>query len=162
MLEVKVEAVGADAQGGLVVVLRDVAEGAVLPIWVGLAEAQSIAGYMSQEEGFQSAHDLLKTILDTMKVKVRRVVVDDIRDNTYLATIELEKEGKVKKIDARPSDAIALALRADVPIYVSGIATTALHAGVLHPQNNDEEEIQQFERLIEGVNIEEDGITTQE
>lgn len=153
MLEVKVEGVGADAQGGLVVVLRDVAEGSVLPIWVGFAEAQSIVGFLAQEEGFQSAHDLLNTILDLANVKVRRVIVDDIQDKTYLATIELEDGGKVKKIDARPSDAIALALRANAPIYIAGEVMNALHA-VINPQQTSEDEVGKLERLLEDVDLE--------
>ncbi len=153
MLEVKVEGVGADAQGGLVVVLRDVAEGSVLPIWVGFAEAQSIVGFLTQEEGYQSAHDLLNTILNLANVKVRRVIVDDIQDKTYLATIELEDGGKVKKIDARPSDAIALALRAHAPIYIAGEVMNALHAAI-NPRQTSEEEVRKLERLLEDVDLE--------
>jgi hypothetical protein len=156
MLEVKVEGVGADAQGGLVVVLRDVAEGSVLPIWVGFAEAQSIVGFLTHEEGFQSAHDLLNTILNLAHVKVRRVIVDDIQDKTYLATIELEDGGKVKKIDARPSDAIALALRAQAPIYIAGKVTNALHAAI-NPQQTNEDEARKLERLLEDVNLDDEG-----
>ncbi|MCS6861508.1 MAG: DUF151 domain-containing protein [Abditibacteriales bacterium] len=153
MLEVKVEGVGTDAHGGLVVVLRDTAEGSVLPIWIGFAEAQSILGFLNQVEGYQSAHDLLNNILNRLNVKVRRVIVDDIQDNTYLATIELEQAGKVKRIDARPSDAIALALRANAPIYIAGEVMSALRA-LINPQQTSQDEVRKLERLLGDVDLE--------
>jgi bifunctional DNase/RNase len=102
-----------------VVILKDLEEKDVLPIWIGLLEASSIATAL---ENIQTprpmTHDLLKNILEELGVRVMKIEVTDLRDNTYFALIHLDVDGKRLIIDSRPSDAIALALRTGSPIFV--------------------------------------------
>jgi bifunctional DNase/RNase len=102
-----------------IVILRDEQNLEVLPIWVGFAEGNAIRfaveGILPQRP---LTHDLLKSLLDHMGAKVQKVVVTGIKNNTYFATVHLETKVSTATVDARPSDAIALALRANVPIYV--------------------------------------------
>jgi uncharacterized protein len=102
-----------------IVVLRDREGQRLLPIWVGVFEANAIA---LQIENVQTprpmTHDLLKNILEDLSARVERVVVTGLRDNTFYALIHLHSGSVSRSIDARPSDAIALALRAHAPIFV--------------------------------------------
>lgn len=102
-----------------IVILKDVQSNANLPIWIGLLEATSIA---TQLEKIQfprpMTHDLMKNVFDQLNVEVERIEVCDLKDNTYYALIYLKADGDVRPIDARPSDAIAIALRTNAPIYV--------------------------------------------
>lgn len=102
-----------------IVILKDLEEKDVLPIWIGLLEASSIATAL---ENIQTprpmTHDLLKNVLDSLGVKVIKIEVNDLRDNTYFALIHMEVDGKRLVIDSRPSDAIALALRVNAAIFV--------------------------------------------
>jgi uncharacterized protein len=102
-----------------IIILRDKDGQKVLPIWVGIFEANAIA---LQIENIATprpmTHDLLKNVIGDLKGQVEKVVVSDLRDNTFYALIYLAVAGETVAIDARPSDAIALALRARVPIFV--------------------------------------------
>ncbi|HVN25648.1 MAG TPA: bifunctional nuclease family protein [Syntrophorhabdales bacterium] len=102
-----------------IVILKDLDEKDVLPIWIGLLEASSIATAL---ENIQTprpmTHDLLKNVLDSLGAKVVKIEVNDLRDNTYFALIHMDVNGKRMVIDARPSDAIALALRVSASIFV--------------------------------------------
>jgi bifunctional DNase/RNase len=103
-----------------VVVLNDIAGEVVLPIWVGLFEANAIALEIEKATMPRPmTHDLLRNVIDGLNATVTRVVVGALLENTFHATIWMDQQGEVVAIDARPSDAIALALRADCPIYVS-------------------------------------------
>lgn len=102
-----------------VVILKGVEGESVLPIWVGIYEANAIALEMEKVSTPRPmTHDLLKNLLIGLDAQVRKVVVNDLRDDTFFAVIWLEKEGQTISIDSRPSDALALALRADCPIFV--------------------------------------------
>jgi hypothetical protein len=102
-----------------IVILKDLEEKDVLPIWIGLLEASSIATAIENVQTPRPmTHDLLKNILDSLDVKVIRIEVNDLKDNTYYAIIYLEVDDKRLTIDARPSDAIALALRVNASIFV--------------------------------------------
>jgi len=120
IVSVRVERVTLDtASNRFVVILKDDLYHRWLPIVVGPAEAQAIALQLENVNPPRPmTHDLLKNILDTLKIKVTQVIVNDLRDNTYFATINITSNGYKKKIDARPSDAIALALRSKAPIFV--------------------------------------------
>lgn len=120
IIEVRVERVTLDTSSNrFVVILRDDQKKRWLPIVVGPAEAQAIALQLENVVPPRPmTHDLLKNMLDSMKVNVYRVVVCDLKDNTYYATIDVKQNGFQQKIDARPSDAIALALRTSAPIFV--------------------------------------------
>ena len=102
-----------------IVILKDLEEKDVLPIWIGLLEASSIATAL---ENIQTprpmTHDLLKNVLDALGVEVVKIEVNDLKDNTYFALIHMDVKGKRLVIDSRPSDAIALALRVNASIFV--------------------------------------------
>ena len=102
-----------------VVILKGVEAESVLPIWVGIYEANAIALEMEKVSTPRPmTHDLLKNLLIGLDAQVQKVVVNDLRDDTFFAVIWLMKEGQNISIDSRPSDALALALRADCPIFV--------------------------------------------
>jgi bifunctional DNase/RNase len=102
-----------------IVVLKDVNGNTVLPIWVGIFEANAIALEIEKVSTPRPmTHDLIKTVLMGLEAGVRKVVVSDLRDDTFYAVIWLERNGELISVDSRPSDALALALRLDCPIYV--------------------------------------------
>ena len=103
-----------------IIILKDLEGKSVLPIWIGLLEASAIA---TELENIQlprpMTHDLVRNILDNLKVEVRKVEVVDLKDNTFFASLHLNISQKTIVIDARPSDAIAIALRTKAPIFVN-------------------------------------------
>jgi bifunctional DNase/RNase len=121
LLEVRVRGVMVDPQAGSPVVLLEELQGdRVLPIWVGVFEARAIAMEMDQVAPPRPmTHDLIKTIIEGVKAQVTNVVIIDLKDNTFYAQIALHTGAASLQIDARPSDAIALALRVKAPIYVA-------------------------------------------
>ena len=118
--EMKVSGLTMDPQTNTpIVVLKDPTSETSLPIWIGLLEATAIATELEQVQFSRPmTHDLLKNIMSHLGVKVDRVEVCDLRDNTFYAWIYLEVNGKETRIDARPSDALAIALRVNARIYV--------------------------------------------
>ena len=116
---VHVERVGLDAGDRPVVVLGEDAGERWLPIWIGSAEAQSIAHVMShRRQQRPNTHDLTRNVIEGLEAEVARVVVTELRRNTYYAELTLLVRGQTIIIDSRPSDAIAIALRANAPIFV--------------------------------------------
>jgi bifunctional DNase/RNase len=112
------------------VVLKDVDGDAVLPIWVGIFEANAIALEIEKSATPRPmTHDLLRNTLRAFDAHVTRVVVSDLRDDTFFAVIWLERNGEVMSLDARPSDALALAMRSDCPIFVSRVVMDSARAG---------------------------------
>ncbi|MFN7944469.1 MAG: bifunctional nuclease family protein [Blastocatellia bacterium] len=102
-----------------IVILKDVNSDVMLPIWVGPYEANSIASEIEKVAPQRPmTHDLLRNVISQFGATVSRVVVTELRENTFYAVIELSVDGRTVLIDSRPSDAIALALRADCPIFV--------------------------------------------
>lgn len=120
LIEVKVDRVTLDtASNRFVVILKDDHNHRWLPIVVGSTEAQAIALQLERIKPPRPlTHDLIKNLLESIEVRISRVVVSDLRENTYYAMIGLKINGSNSEIDARPSDAIALALRMDSPIFV--------------------------------------------
>ena len=103
-----------------IVVLKDVASELVLPIWVGVFEANAIALELEKTATPRPmTHDLLRNVARGLGARVTKVVVSDLKEDTFYATIWMEQAGEEVALDARPSDAIALALRWDCPIFVS-------------------------------------------
>jgi bifunctional DNase/RNase len=119
-IPVRVEKVTLDTSTNrFVVILRDDSNKRWLPIVVGSAEAQAIALQLENIDPPRPlTHDLMKNLLETMGIKITRIIVNDLRENTYYAVIDLNDNGRKKEVDARPSDAIALALRTQAPIFV--------------------------------------------
>jgi bifunctional DNase/RNase len=103
-----------------IVVLKDVASEMVMPIWVGIFEANAIAIEIEKVAAPRPmTHDLTRNLIRGLKAELERVVISELKDDTFFAVLWLRQEGEPMAIDARPSDAIALALRADCPIYVA-------------------------------------------
>lgn len=121
LISVRVDRVTLDTTSNrFVVILKDDQGQRWLPIVVGSTEAQAIALQLEKITPPRPlTHDLMKNLLDSIEVRVSRVVVNDLRENTYYALIGLKMNGNHAEIDARPSDAIALALRTQAPIFVA-------------------------------------------
>lgn len=127
MLRMTIEGVGYDQLKQTVVVLKDWDSEKRLPIWIGSSEARSIALQLDGTTPPRPlAHDLLMSCIAAVGGKVVRVVINDLQDTTFYATIDIDTESGMRHIDARPSDAIALAVRAKCPVFVDGGALGAL------------------------------------
>jgi uncharacterized protein len=120
-IEVKIRALMMDPNSGTpIIILKDINSETMLPIWVGAYEANAIALEIEKiAPPRPMTHDLLRNLIVELGLRVERVVVTSLRDNTFYAVIELAgQDGELMRLDSRPSDAIALALRADCPIFV--------------------------------------------
>jgi hypothetical protein len=120
-LEMKIKGLMIDPITNMpIIILRDPSSSAVLPIWVGIFEANAIALQIEKiVTPRPMTHDLLKSMIAGMRATVEKVVITDLKDNTFYALIFLNHEGQSLPIDSRPSDAIALALRTGSPIFVN-------------------------------------------
>ncbi|HET6373101.1 MAG TPA: bifunctional nuclease family protein [Candidatus Polarisedimenticolia bacterium] len=102
-----------------IIILKEPNGDAVLPIWVGLFEANAIALQMEKVATPRPmTHDLLKNMMSQLKAEIVKIVITDLKENTFYAVIHLSHQGGTVSVDSRPSDAIALALRAGAPIFV--------------------------------------------
>jgi len=119
-LEMKVKGLALDPLSNMpMIILRDEEEKRSLPIWVGLFEANAIALELEKiSTPRPMTHDLIKNILESLDARVQKIVVNDLRDNTFYAVIHLRLGSADITVDSRPSDAIALALRVGAPIFV--------------------------------------------
>jgi bifunctional DNase/RNase len=160
-----------------VVVLREADSRRYLPIWIGAFEADAIAlalqGYEPQRP---MTHDLLKTVFTELGATITHILISDIDDSTFFARIVIEQNGSTREIDARPSDAIALAVRTDIPIYVSPhvferAGTTSEDAepassyeepnrteeqADTEPDNTDDETLSPFREFINSLKFDDD------
>lgn len=153
----KVRRVALDQQNNPVVLLVDEEETVALPIWIGQAEAMAIAMRLQNVQPPRPmTHDLLQSVVEQLEAKVTRVVVCDVREQTYFAEIHLSRNGTSLVIDSRPSDAIALALRTEAPILVDdkvavqGIALRRSGDGEARGLE-DEVDPQEFRKFLERV-----------
>jgi len=138
-----------------IVVLKDVNGNAILPIWVGIYEANAIALEIEKVSTPRPmTHDLIKILLLGMNAGIRKVVVSELKDDTFYAVIWLDKDGEMISVDSRPSDALALALRLDCPIFVdeSVLKSSKAAASVTDKVNNEE-----LRRWLENLNDEDLG-----
>ncbi|TES93136.1 MAG: bifunctional nuclease family protein [Candidatus Cloacimonadota bacterium] len=120
MIEVKVSALAIDQVTKTpIVFLKEVDGDMFLPIWIGPYEADAIARGLEKEKLPRPfTHDLIKNILNGFNINMLKIVVNKIENETYYATLVLEKNGELFEVDARPSDSIAIALRMNIPLYV--------------------------------------------
>jgi uncharacterized protein len=138
-----------------IVILKDIGGDTVLPIWVGAYEAQAIALEIEKVTTPRPmTHDLIKNVLTGLETQVHKVVVTELREDTFYAVIWLERSGEVISIDSRPSDALALALRVDCPIFVDELVlkSSKLAANLTERVSNDE-----LRKWLEGLNDEDLG-----
>jgi len=138
-----------------IVILKDIGSETVLPIWVGIYEANAIALEIEKVATPRPmTHDLIKNVLVGLDTAVHKVVVTELRDDTFYAVIWVEREGHVVSIDSRPSDALALALRVDCPIFVDDeVLKNSKQAGSLS-ENLSSDELRKY---LEGLNDEDMG-----
>ena len=138
-----------------IVILKDAGTDTVLPIWVGVYEANAIALEIEKVSTPRPmTHDLIKNVLTGLDAAVHKVVVTELKDDTFYAVIWLEREGRVISIDSRPSDALALALRVDCPIFVDDeVLKNSKLAANLSAKSTDEE----LRKMLEGMNDEDLG-----
>ncbi|HLU99817.1 MAG TPA: bifunctional nuclease family protein [Acidobacteriota bacterium] len=138
-----------------IVILQDSQSGTLLPIWVGIFEANAIALQIERVDTPRPmTHDLLKNVLQHMDIQVEKIVVTELKDNTFYALIHLRRDGEALTIDSRPSDAIALALRTDAPIFVEEEVVQSSRNITLDKENLDPEEVKKW---LESLNPEELG-----
>ena len=138
-----------------IVVLKDVSGNTVLPIWVGIFEANAIALEIEKVSTPRPmTHDLLKTVLMGLSAGVKKVVVSELKDDTFYALIWLERDGELISVDSRPSDALALALRLDCPIYVDD---AVLKSSKLTNTVNEKVQSDELRKWLENLNDEDLG-----
>ena len=129
-----------------IVILKDVGSNNVLPIWVGIYEANAIALEIEKVSTPRPmTHDLIKTLLLGLEAGIRKVVVNELREDTFFAVIWVERGGELISVDSRPSDALALALRLDCPIYVDdSVLKSAKSAANVSDKLNTNQELKRY------------------
>ena len=139
-----------------IVVLKDVASETVMPIWVGIFEANAIAIEIEKVAVPRPmTHDLTRNLIDHFNARLERVVISELRDDTFFAVLWLRRGEEAMVVDARPSDAIALALRADCPIYVAEQVLQTAKLNTSGPPEGPTAE--QLRGWLEGLNDEDLG-----
>ena len=138
-----------------IVILKDVNGNSILPIWVGVYEANAIALEIEKVSTPRPmTHDLIKSLLAGLSTGMKKVVVSELRDDTFYAVIWLERDGEIISVDSRPSDALALALRLDCPIYVE---ESLLKSSKMVSTVSDKVNQEEMRRWLEGLNDEDLG-----
>jgi len=159
MIEMKVAGLTIDPFTNMpIIILKDLESRNAVPIWIGLIEASAIATELEKIQlSRPMTHDLLKNILSALGVRVTKIEVNDLRDNTFFASIFLDREGRVLEIDSRPSDAIALALRTGATIYIAKEVIEKARKVDLEERENQagrpltEEEKEKWAELLENL-----------
>jgi uncharacterized protein len=138
-----------------IVILKDSSSDTVLPIWVGIYEANAIALEIEKVSTPRPmTHDLIKNVLTGLDAHVHKVVVTELREDTFFAVIWMEREGRIVSVDSRPSDALALALRVDCPIFVEDeVLKTSKQAA----SSSDRVTSDELRKWLEGLNDEDLG-----
>jgi len=138
-----------------IVILKDIGSDTVLPIWVGVYEANAIALEIEKVTTPRPmTHDLIKNVLVGLESQVRKVVVTELRDDTFFAVIWVERDGRIISIDSRPSDALALALRVDCPIFVED---DVLNSSKVAASNSERLTPDDLRKMLEDLNDEDLG-----
>lgn len=141
-----------------IVVLQDTTSDTLLPIWVGIFEANAIALQIEKVDTPRPmTHDLMKGLLNHLNARVTKIVVTELKDNTFYALIFLSVDGKVVTVDSRPSDAIALALRTDSPIYVTDDVIAKSNSATSTSINAERSSPEDIKQWLENLNPEDLG-----
>lgn len=152
MIEMKVMGIAIDtASGSPIIVLNDIENRKALPIWIGSAEASAIIRKIENIKVLRPmTHDLIIDIVEKTGYTVSRVEINDVENDTYYSTIYLiNDDGNEITIDSRPSDAVAVAIRVDAPIFVS--AKVLADGSVSCNSEKDEEESQEFKNFVQSI-----------
>jgi len=138
-----------------IVILKDIGSDTVLPIWVGVYEANAIALEIEKVTTPRPmTHDLIKNVLVGLESQVHKVVVTELREDTFYAVIWVERDGRIISIDSRPSDALALALRVDCPIFVED---EVLKSSKVAASNSERMTPEDLRKMLEDLNDEDLG-----
>jgi bifunctional DNase/RNase len=141
-----------------IVVLQDTTSDTLLPIWVGIFEANAIALQIEKVDTPRPmTHDLIKGLLNHLDARVTKIVVTELKDNTFYALIFLDVAGKTITVDSRPSDAIALALRTDSPIYVTDDVISKSASTAAATPTTERSSPEEIRRWLENLNPEDLG-----
>jgi uncharacterized protein len=156
-IEVRIRGLMMDPASNMpIVVLKDVASDTVMPIWVGIFEANAIAIEIEKVAAPRPmTHDLTRNLMRHLNAELERVVITEIKDETFYAMLWLRQGNEPVAVDARPSDAIALALRADCPIYVAEHVMQSAKLNTSGPPDGPTAE--QLRGWLEGLNDEDLG-----
>lgn len=156
-IEVRIRGLMMDPATNLpIVILKDTASDAVMPIWVGIFEANAIAVEIEKLSAPRPmTHDLTRNLIHNLNGELERVVITELKDDTFFAVLRLRQGGEPVLVDARPSDAIALALRFDCPIYVAQEVLEL--ARVTSSSTGDSQGSEQLRGWLEGLNDEDLG-----
>jgi bifunctional DNase/RNase len=135
-----------------IVLLREKEGERFLPIWIGAMEATAIAFAL---QGIVTArpmtHDLMKNLLEELSVRIDRIVITELRDGTFYAVIQMQQNGSSFEVSSRPSDAIALAVRVNVPVFANEEVLTEASIVI---RDDEEQEVEKFREFLEQVNPE--------
>ncbi|MGB3405159.1 MAG: bifunctional nuclease family protein [Microcoleaceae cyanobacterium] len=155
MIEMKVAGIALDAATrNPIVLLRDASERRALPIFIGQDQAKSIIGALENHKPPRPlTHDLIVNFLETWEMTLERVIIHSLQDNTFYAVLQVRQGELKKEIDARPSDAIAIALRTDSPIWV--MEEVVADASIPVDREADEEERKAFREFISNLSPDE-------
>jgi uncharacterized protein len=143
-----------------IVILRDMEEKSTVPIWIGLLEASAIATVLENIQFSRPmTHDLFKEVLEKLEVVISKIIVNDLKDNTYYATIYMTSHGVEYRIDSRPSDAIAIALRTNAKIYMEeAVIEKSKRIELTKPDDMTSEEAKKkWAEILENLNPEDFG-----
>jgi len=154
MVEMKVEGLTLDPLTNMpIIILKDPSSDKALPIWVGYFEANAIALEIEKiNTPRPMTHDLIKNMISSLQAQVKHVLVNDLKDNTFFAVISVVQNGNNITIDARPSDAIALALRTESPIFVEEkVIEAAKSLDLPDPEKIQNDEKQQWKDWITSI-----------
>jgi len=155
-VEMKIRGLMVDPSTNMpIILLKDAQSEALLPIWVGLYEAQAIALEVEKSQTPRPlTHDLLRNLIHGLNARVQRIVVTELKDDTFYAVIWMEQNGEIVALDSRPSDALALALRTDCPIFVD---EDVLRAAKVLPNPAEQASSQDVRKWLESLNDEDLG-----
>lgn len=157
MIEVEVENVAVDLKSNMpVIILKEKGGKKTLPIWIGLFEAQAIALALENIKPPRPlTHDLTKSIIEKLRGKIDKIIIHDLRNNTFYARILMRKNGEEVEVDSRPSDAIALALRVKAPIFID---EEVLQKVAIGDRPIDEKEVEEFKKKLKNLKPEDFGL----
>jgi uncharacterized protein len=151
MIEMKVAGIALDAVSrSPIILLKDAADRRALPIYISQDQAKAIVNALEKQTPPRPfTHDLIVNIFDSCDIKVERITIDSLQDNTFYASIVIDRGGELKEIDARPSDAIAVAIRTKAPIWV--IEEVIADASIPVDRDADEQERQAFRSFVSNL-----------
>jgi hypothetical protein len=154
MLEMKVAGIALDAvTRSPIVLLKDSSDRRALPIFIGQDQARAIISALEKQQSPRPlTHDLISNLFETWEMNLEKIIIHSLQDNTFYAVLCLKQNGVAKEVDCRPSDAIAIALRTDSPIWV--MEEVVADASIPVDRDADEEERQAFREFVANLSPE--------